>query len=75
MTRLRPAQTRRGSLLESLANVAVGVGVGFAANLAVLPAFGYPVRVADAAGMSLVFTAISLARSYAIRRIAETWRR
>lgn len=72
---MRPHQTRRGSLLEALANVAVGLGVGFAANLLVLPAWGYPVTLGDAAGMSAAFTAISIARSYVIRRVAETWAR
>lgn len=62
-------QTRNQSLLEASANVAVGYGVSTAANLVVLPAFGYAVSVVDAAWIGLVFTVISLARSYALRRI------
>lgn len=68
---LRRAQSRRGSLLEAAANVAAGIAVGFAANLIVLPAFGYPVTLADAAGMSAAFSAISVARTYVVRRVAE----
>ncbi len=68
---MRRAQTRRGSLIEAAVNVLIGVGVGFAANLVVLPAFGYPVRAIDAAGMSAAFTAISLVRSYVVRRLFE----
>lgn len=62
-------QTRIQSLTESAVNVAIGVAVSFIANLAVLPAFGYAVTVPDAVGIGLVFTAISLVRSYAVRRL------
>lgn len=62
------AQTRIGSLAEAAANIAVGFGINFAANLIVLPWFGFDVAAGDAFGIGLVFTAISLARSYVIRR-------
>lgn len=68
------SQTRTGSLVESLANVAIGYLVAVAANLAFLPAFGYPVTTGDAFGIGLVFTAISLARSYLLRRLFERLR-
>ena len=61
-------QTRRHSLIEAVANVAVGYSINVVANLAVLPLFGLVVGVRDAAGIGLVFTAISMARSYALRR-------
>lgn len=61
-------QTKTGSFIESCTNVAIGITIGFIANLIVLPAFGYPVTVADGFMISLVFTAISLIRSYLIRR-------
>jgi hypothetical protein len=61
-------QTRFGSFVEATANILVGFGVSYAANIIVLPAFGYEVTVKDAFGISIVFTAISLARSYIIRR-------
>jgi len=56
------------SATEAVANVLVGYVISLAATAVVLPAFGYAVTVADAVGISLVFTAISLARSYLIRR-------
>jgi hypothetical protein len=56
------------SATEAAANVLVGYVISLAATAVVLPAFGYAVTVADAVGISLVFTAISLARSYLIRR-------
>jgi hypothetical protein len=62
------SQSRLHSLVEAWANVLVGYGVAVAANLVVLPAFGYAVTVSHAAGMGLLFTVISLVRSYALRR-------
>ena len=61
-------QPRLHSMLEAVANVAVGYSINFVANLVVLPLFGLEVSVRDAAGIGLVFTAISLARSYVLRR-------
>ena len=61
-------QTRTGSLAESLANIAVGFGINYAANLLVLPLFGLNVTPTDAFGIGIIFTGISLARSYVLRR-------
>src|SRR3546814_16602331 len=62
------AQTRVGSFVESVANIAVGFGINFTANLIVLPWFGFDVTPSDAFGIGLVFTVISLARSFILRR-------
>lgn len=62
-------QTRLGSFAESLTNIVIGITIGFLSNIIVLPAFGYDVTLGDATMISLVFTAISLVRSYVIRRI------
>jgi len=64
-----PGQARLWSAFEALANVAFGLGVAFCANLIILPAFGLPVDLGQAAGISAAFTAVSLARSYVLRRI------
>lgn len=61
-------QTRAGSFTEAWANIAVGFGINFIANMIVLPWFGFHVTPSQAFGMGLIFTAISLARSYALRR-------
>jgi hypothetical protein len=62
-------QTRLGSWLEAWANIAIGFGINFIANLIVLPLFGFHVTPGDAFGIGLVFTAISLVRSYVLRRV------
>ena len=61
-------QTRLGSLIESLANIAIGFGINWAANLLILPLFGFNVTGRQAFGIGVIFTAISLLRSYALRR-------
>jgi hypothetical protein len=61
-------QTRLGSLIEAIVNIIIGFGINFAANLIVLPRFGFDVKPAQAFGIGLIFTVISIARSYVIRR-------
>lgn len=62
------AQTRTGSLAESLANIAVGFAINWVANMLILPLFGFDVTGAQAFHMGVLFTGISLARSYVLRR-------
>jgi hypothetical protein len=57
------------SATEAATNVAIGYLVSVAANIIVLPAFGYDVTIADSFAIGLAFTAISLARSYILRRV------
>lgn len=61
-------QSRKQSAIEAVANVVVGYLVAVAANIVVLPLFGYPVSVGDGFVIGLAFTLISLVRSYALRR-------
>lgn len=61
-------QSRLGSLIEALFNVLIGFGINFAANLVILPIFGFNVTPTDALGIGVFFTIISIARSYVIRR-------
>lgn len=61
-------QTRAASFVEAWANIAVGFGINWAANMLVLPLFGFHVTGAQAFGIGVIFTAISLVRSYVLRR-------
>jgi len=61
-------QTRTMSAVESAANVLAGYGIAVAAQLAVFPLFGIHIPLADNLAIGAVFTAISLARSYTLRR-------
>jgi hypothetical protein len=62
------------SLIESLTNIAVGLGVSFAGNLLILPLFGLNASLRDLGLISVIFTAISLVRSYTLRRAFECLR-
>lgn len=61
-------QTRLGSLYESLINIAIGFTINFCANLLILPLFGFDVTVSQNFGIGVLYTGISIARSYVIRR-------
>jgi len=61
-------QTRLASLVEACINVLIGFWVAFASNLLVLPLFGLHVSVADNFAIGAIYTVISIARSYLIRR-------
>lgn len=61
------------SAVESVANVAVGYLVALVATAVILPAFGYRVTASDAAGISGLFTVVSLVRSYLLRRLFNWW--
>ena len=67
------AQSKRQSLLESVANIAIGMGVAFAAQLIVFPALGIVVRLDQNVLITIAFTAVSLARSYVLRRLFNRW--
>jgi hypothetical protein len=62
------------SLVEAGTNVAVGYGVAVLTQLIVFPWFGLPARVSDALAIGVIFTAVSTARSYALRRVFEAIR-
>jgi hypothetical protein len=63
------AQTKFGSFVESWANIAVGFSINFAANLLILPYFGFTtLNASKAFGIGVVFTGISLVRQYVLRR-------
>ena len=61
-------QSRVMSAVEVLTNIAIGFLVSVGANIIVLPMFGYDVTVGDSFAIGLAFTAISLVRSYVVRR-------
>lgn len=61
-------QTRLGSLIEAIINVIIGFGINFGANLLILPLFGFNISLVNNFLMGLIYTVISVARSYFIRR-------
>ena len=61
-------QTRLESLAEVIINVIIGWGVGLLTQLVVFPIFDIHVSFGDQFWISVVFTVVSIVRSYAIRR-------
>ena len=61
-------QTRLGSFIESCMNVAIGYGIALASQLLVFPWFGIHIPLSSNLAIGGIFTVISIARSYIIRR-------
>ena len=61
-------QTKKQSLIESLTSTTIGIIIGIVLNLTILPIFGYPVSLSDSLWISVIFTIVSIIRSYVIRR-------
>lgn len=61
-------QSRLGSLIESLTNVAVGYFVALASQMIIFPMYGVRLPLAENIKIGLWFTIISIVRSYVIRR-------
>lgn len=61
-------QTRKQSAIEAVANVAIGYTVAVLAQVVVFPAVGVSASIGQNLAIGAAFTAISLARSYCVRR-------
>jgi hypothetical protein len=67
-------QSRTMSFIEAIANVLVGYGIAVATQIAIFPIFGLHASLAQNLGIGAVFTIVSVARSYALRRMFEALR-
>ncbi len=67
-------QSRVMSLFESIANVVVGYGVAVVTQMLVFPVFGLQTTLAQNLKLGLVFTVMSIARSFTLRRVFEAIR-
>lgn len=61
-------QTRLGSLIEALFNTLIGLGINLVAQRVVFPLFGFDPPFATNLSIAAIFTVISIARSYIVRR-------
>lgn len=68
------SQSRIGSAIESCANVALGYGIAVTTQVIVFPMFGLDASIVDNLAISLIFTVVSLARSYCLRRLFNALR-
>ena len=67
-------QSRRASFLEAVTNTVVGYGLAVLTQMVIFPVYGITVDLAAHLGIAVVFVAVSILRSYVLRRIFERWR-
>jgi hypothetical protein len=61
-------QTRMGSLIEACMNVLIGFTINFFANILILPLIGFHITPGQNLFIGVLYTIVSVARSYVIRR-------
>ena len=66
-------QPRLWSFIESISNVLIGYFVALFSQLLVFPIFGIHVSLRDNLLIGLFFTVISIARSYVVRRLFNSF--
>jgi hypothetical protein len=63
-------QTRLGSLMEACVNVCLGFGVNYSMNLVILNGvMGMGISLMQNLWIGLMFTVVSVIRSYGVRRL------
>lgn len=62
-------QSRKASLAEAWTNIIVGFAINYTANLLIFPLFDMHISYSANFIMGLIYTGISLVRSYVLRRV------
>ena len=70
---MKIGQSRKGSIMEAYCNVVVGYWIAFATQVITFPLFGLHASLGDNLGIGLIFTVVSLVRSYCLRRFFNWW--
>ena len=63
------SQTKKQSIIEVIANTVVGFIISVGVSVLLFPLMGIPVTFGENIGITLIFTLISLVRSFVMRRI------
>jgi len=71
MNGLRVKQSRAGSLMEAACNVGMGFVLALLVQRSVYPAFGIHTTWTTDTIIAAIFTMVSLARGYLLRRLFE----
>ena len=66
-------QKRTHSLIESVTNIAIGIGVAFISQIVFFPLVGIKADLGQNLKITAIFTAVSIIRSYCIRRWFTGW--
>ena len=67
-------QSRLMSLVEAITNVVVGFGVAVMTQILIFPIFGLHTTLAQNLQVGLLFTGVSIIRSFLLRRLFEAIR-
>ena len=62
-------QSKKMSLLETCASTAIGYAVAILTQVLVFPLFGLTVSLSQNMAIGAVFTVVSIARGYCVRRL------
>ena len=66
-------QTRKQSAIESAMNIFIGYTINFIANFTLFPLFGWEISLQQNLIIGVIYTLISFARSYMLRRFYNWW--
>jgi hypothetical protein len=61
-------QSRLGSFIEAIINVVIGFAINFTANMFIFPLFGFNISPGANFALGMIYTVISVVRSYCVRR-------
>ena len=64
-------QSRTMSLVEAVTNVVVGYGIAVVTQILIFPVFGLHATLVQNLKMGVVFSGVSVLRSFALRRLFE----
>lgn len=67
------SQSRKHSFIEAWANIVIGYSINILANFAIFPLFGWQISLEQNIALGVIYTGISLVRSYALRRTFNRW--
>ena len=70
---LKLNQTKLDSFIEACINTFIGFIIATCANIIIFPIVGITASTSQALLVGVMMTAISVARSYFIRRVANKW--
>lgn len=66
-------QTKKRSFIETCVNTAVGLVINICAQKIVFPMFDMHIATHENLMIAVIFTVISIARSYVMRRVFNAW--
>jgi uncharacterized YccA/Bax inhibitor family protein len=65
------AQRKTTSLIESVVNCLIGVCVATLSQILIFPLFDIHISLLDTGLIAVIFTSVSIVRSYLLRRVFE----